>query len=530
MASSRQMRSSTATSLTVPPSEHVQSTYSNDEMPYGHHSLGNEEWQEPTPRAPAPSFEDYKGLERQGVLEHMAPLGSFPSSKVKARIKHYEPPRRTTHLRNGEPKFVSEEIATTEPPSLPISTVDPSLYHTGPSFEMPPQPPYSEHHLGFTSGPHDDLPPTQHFPADPQTHILHTLPTQAVTPMTTVSSALPAAPAPPTPRMQTIGLHDIVQKAIDRFSQEGRGFLGIALQKLYNEAQYDQSQLHLLNAILSNNHSQEQGARFQTFIKAARRQAKKGQRSTNASSSALPTPQQERGSQVVATRQTAPSGIGSETESSSHNFQNPFPASPFETPSKTSKSSTRRQMENGTASKRESRSNKRKRSGSASSDSSLSSFTADIEALRPDNLSGTRTRSSASQTSNLRGGSHSRRGKTSKMGHIPTDDNTVETRVAARKRIGYGLNNVQVTESAVRTSVSPRRTQNTSLTTNHQRSQQPRSNGATPRLIADQDDSDSPLSSHDELPPPPSYAGRGVTPQLGRPPKASKKAVRIKQS
>ncbi|KAF1984369.1 hypothetical protein K402DRAFT_406051 [Aulographum hederae CBS 113979] len=44
-------------------------------------------WVEPPLRVPVPSFEDH-GFERGGVLEHMAPLGVPPSSKLKARIEN----------------------------------------------------------------------------------------------------------------------------------------------------------------------------------------------------------------------------------------------------------------------------------------------------------------------------------------------------------------------------------------------------------------------------------------------------------
>ena len=77
------------------------------------------EWSEPPLRAPAPSFEDYKGLERHGVLEHMAPLGTFPGQKVKTRLKHHEPTRRIAHLKIGEARGAREEVSTPEPaPSL----------------------------------------------------------------------------------------------------------------------------------------------------------------------------------------------------------------------------------------------------------------------------------------------------------------------------------------------------------------------------------------------------------------------------
>ncbi|KAL9112614.1 MAG: hypothetical protein Q9227_003185 [Pyrenula ochraceoflavens] len=44
-------------------------------------------WEEPPPRPPAASYEDVPGLERHGVLEHMAPLGTVPNQKILQRLK-----------------------------------------------------------------------------------------------------------------------------------------------------------------------------------------------------------------------------------------------------------------------------------------------------------------------------------------------------------------------------------------------------------------------------------------------------------
>src|SRR5271156_1129472 len=57
-----------------------------------------DKWVEPPLRPPAPSFEDTKGLERVGVLEHMAPLGQPPSQKLLQKLKlgSYRPSLRTT--------------------------------------------------------------------------------------------------------------------------------------------------------------------------------------------------------------------------------------------------------------------------------------------------------------------------------------------------------------------------------------------------------------------------------------------------
>lgn len=75
-------------------------------------SPGPNGWNEPPLRAPQPSFMDHK-LERQGVLEQMVPLGTFPTTKVKARAKG-NPARKVVQARNLEGMVVDDGLATPE--------------------------------------------------------------------------------------------------------------------------------------------------------------------------------------------------------------------------------------------------------------------------------------------------------------------------------------------------------------------------------------------------------------------------------
>src|SRR5439155_4681710 len=74
-----------------------------------------DQWVEPPVRQPQPSFQDYKGIERHGVLEQMAPLGVLPAVKAKSKGKG-EALRRSTQLRNGESSAPKERPSTPDPP------------------------------------------------------------------------------------------------------------------------------------------------------------------------------------------------------------------------------------------------------------------------------------------------------------------------------------------------------------------------------------------------------------------------------
>ena len=78
-----------------------------------------EKWIEPPLRAPVPSFEDHRGLERIGVLEHFQPLGQPPTQKFLQKLKLAPPrPGRATPLQNEEvstPTNGVEDMSTASP-------------------------------------------------------------------------------------------------------------------------------------------------------------------------------------------------------------------------------------------------------------------------------------------------------------------------------------------------------------------------------------------------------------------------------
>ena len=121
-------------------------------------------WVEPPLRAPAPSFEDYKGLERHGVLEKMLPLGEKPTPKNLQRLKLL--PSKAN--RQSTPISTEEEYVPTNGISSRADTISPA----------------------------DDSPRSLSF--EPDDMITRRAAKQAT------ASAVPPAPAvPEAPRMQT---------------------------------------------------------------------------------------------------------------------------------------------------------------------------------------------------------------------------------------------------------------------------------------------------------------------------------------
>ncbi len=76
---------------------------------------GPEEWVEPPVRRLPPSFQDHRGLERVGVLELQQPLGEPPSQKLLQRLKlNFRPSNRASPLHIDEGVTPSVESERTE--------------------------------------------------------------------------------------------------------------------------------------------------------------------------------------------------------------------------------------------------------------------------------------------------------------------------------------------------------------------------------------------------------------------------------
>ena len=502
MALSRQMRRSGVSSPKPPPSERNRLTRKDDNtrMQAG---MDLDQWEEPPLRNPAPSFEDYKGLERHGVLEHMAPLGSLPSSKVKARTKQHEPAKRGAYLKNGDVKAAREDVSTPEPaPPVPTRCSVPrndegpqaTALNTRGSVAEP----------GIVNGVAPTISPTQASPVRPTSN-----------------------------QSSTVSMSNdegrwkkVVDAASQRANEKGNHILGAAIQKLYEESLHDEALADLLDAILSQRQTEQQAADFQIFIKAESKRLKKSERaSKQATSSVSQSPAKTL--RVSATRQLETSKESSDSMSLS---QLPSPSTHLP-----SRPLPNRMTVNGSPFKDTRPSKRIKPSRSISTDSSLSSLNSDIEDFAPEKLESNLSKTANNHLSGHLSKAHPdvgpRLGSFSASRPTPEQDSP-EARIAARRRLKEGFASYFVNDSSIRSPVSLPTQPVPTPTALQQRAQQPRRNGLVHESRSVEDDiPDSPASSQGELPVHASLATpRGITPQLGRPPKVAKKATRIKQS
>ena len=480
-----------------------------------------EEWTEPPLRPPAPSFEDYKGLERHGVLEHMAPLGSLPGTKVKARLKQHEPPRRAAHLKNGDARAARDEVSTPEP-APPVATR-----------RSEPRKPEERPAKVSSSRERDE-----DYDYKPK-GITRAAPAKA----NSTHAAAQGTPVPRTAREQ-IKLRQIVDTAIKRSNDLGDDVLGIAVKQLYEESLHNRAMADLLDAVLTQKPTPQQTLEFQSYIKGARKKIKAGEETGSKSMSNSPATKSARTSftRHFGNQSSAP-GTNHHPPNSNH---------------RPSKQDTNNMETNGSPSKDERPAKRIKRSKSASSDSSLSSLDSAVEDFAPSIESALPSASNSLPTQKTaqpkfqpsmgpRLGSFSTRPSDvsarrpiispANSASSPTPEDLL-ARKRERERLKQSFRDHVVQESGIRASPTPRiQARSTAhLPVLAERGQQARlRNGTSNRNRRDDYEAlDSPGSSSygDPLIPPPPGASRGATPnQLGRPPKAVKKtAARIKMS
>lgn len=473
-------------------------------------------WKEPPLRAPAPSFEDYKGLERAGVLEHMAPLGTMPSQKVKQRIKASEPSRRAVLGKQAE-----ASTSGSKEPS--VAAEIPTTRMRSESRKADERPRKT---LTYRERDEDQ---------DYNPRATTTKPAVAKT----VSSRSSVAP---TPSSKTIAgqqsLKLVVDRAVQRSRELGNEPLGLAVRRLFEDSLSNRTLADLLDAVLSQKPTPRQAADFQAYIKIARKQIKaesmQSRRSsamgvTGSSASASKSPSKSVDNSAAAT-------IGSSTVNRIESDQPPRSSLPT---SFSHLPNGKLSNINGT---HEDRPAKRvKRSNSVSSTSSLSSLSSIDPAIDLDQgqnasssaiMTTTRGRASNGKGPVLgkfsAGGARRAPPAVSQATSVPQTD---EELAAKKRKLHKSFDAVKVQESNMRTMV----------TTTETGAIQPQlSLDTTPVLVSgsrdDHDDVRSSASStHEFLVPPPPGAqrpSRGTTPnqQAAGPKREMRKGARIKNS
>ena len=224
-----------------------------------------EGWTEPPVRTPVPSFQDYKGLERQGVLEHMAPLGTPPNPKV-WRQKQYEgPTRRFTQT------TLDEGFTTSKEPRQGINE------QISRSNSQKPR--------------HSIKAPVVNEDGDYQDNTSKVASVQPHTKKIPVLKTGESSPSLPFSHPWTIQdqdkIRDAVEHAVLRSVETNTGSIGLAIKQLYEDSFKQPHLATLLNAVLAQNATRSQISDFQSYIKITKKRFRSDTNSSRRSSATV---------------------------------------------------------------------------------------------------------------------------------------------------------------------------------------------------------------------------------------------------
>ena len=352
--------------------------------------VGPEEWVEPPVRRLPPSFQDHRGLERVGVLELQQPLGEPPSQKLLQRLKlNFRASNRASPMQTEEgvtPSVESERLEFGSPREGERLSEPP-----------PPAPPPQDDPIVFSSPPRGRPAKRDADEMRQPAYIMDIAPFQP--PVSTSPGAAAASrPISIQEQLRQDRVSAYIEKAIEEAERNGDLGLLPGLHKVKDKAFGQRSLWVVLDAIAHNSPDEEQLSVFKRYIKKGVKRHRR--HSALSGSSAQPSFQsQSPGQPVVATddsRQalspTAPTLTPAPTFTPTFRTR-PSPSRhphthPLHPPVHLSPSSRRGKMDSGNdqspGQPTASNTRRRKRSGSNSSTSSLSSARSIPEEFAPE--------------------------------------------------------------------------------------------------------------------------------------------------
>jgi len=241
------------------------------------------EWTEPSIQNPAASFEEH-GFARHGVLEQMAPLGQPPSAKVKQRARAMGGDATARKSLTSRGSFLGEEVGST-PEVTPAPELEPDDSEKQEEDDLPLELPPQEEDED------DDYVPGKTKKKTPVSKpiVRGKQTAQAKTPgeaKTPVKAGTPrAASATPSPAVQAVEPSrdtEVSQRAqiallaaAESANANQNPRLGEALKQLRALSKSDPAMAFMIDAIVKQNQTPEQWARFRDNIKALKKSGKK---------------------------------------------------------------------------------------------------------------------------------------------------------------------------------------------------------------------------------------------------------------
>ena len=228
-------------------------------------------WIEPPVRPAVPSFEDTKGLERVGVLENMQPLGVSPSQRLlqKLKLNYVRPSPRPTPI---QPEGVLPTV--TEPEKMDVaSSLEPEILS-----DNPPEPPRQEDTVVISSPPRG-RPPRKEVAEMSQAVDVSPSPAKlSLTPTNYIS------PKPPSiqEHLRRDRLQNHVERAVHEAQERGSADLVPGLERLREDARSMPDLWNVLEAVVQQSPNAAQFKIFKRYIKSG---VKKHRRASQISAS-----------------------------------------------------------------------------------------------------------------------------------------------------------------------------------------------------------------------------------------------------
>lgn len=226
-------------------------------------------WVEPPLKSPTASFEDH-GFVRQGVLEHMAPLGALPSAKLKAKLRG-DSHKRSNLGKNGVASAVEEGTETPEESTPPVDSR--RSESPKPEERLPELPVNKAEEQDDDYVPNGTKSSSRAAKGAKKNEAVATEPRRASAAST--SHGIPTSRTPfGRKRLQVV-----VEAAVERAKKVGNPNLGLAVRHIFEESLHDQSLADLLDVILAKRPTPEQTLEFQEQVRRAKKIIKSGEAS-----------------------------------------------------------------------------------------------------------------------------------------------------------------------------------------------------------------------------------------------------------
>ncbi|KAH0841742.1 hypothetical protein AYO21_01026 [Fonsecaea monophora] len=232
-----------------------------------------DKWIEPAVRPAVPSFEDTKGLERVGVLENMQPLGTAPSHRLlqKLKLNYVRPSPRPAPAQVEEvvtPVAEPEKVDSASPMEEDVVVVAAPTIETEQPEILPDNP----------SIPHDTIvisSPPRGRPSRRDVADMHQATTVSPSPGTL--SFTPTTHVSPKPlsiqqQLRQDRLRTHVDRAVREAHQKNTPDLVRGLQRIRDDAQMNPDLWNVLEALINKSPSSEQFKVFKRYIKSGVKQ------------------------------------------------------------------------------------------------------------------------------------------------------------------------------------------------------------------------------------------------------------------